>query len=82
MKNLSIYVHAFRDYQEAGESFSEYCDATRDTPTGWCVYLRADEVGGDNWTLEDEWDFTTYDAAMAHAQSVSARMGGLEIETY
>lgn len=82
MKAYSVYVHAFRDYQEEGQCFSEYCDFETQTPTGWCVYLRSDEVGGEGFEVVEEWDFTTYDAAISHAETVSARMGGLEIEIY
>lgn len=72
---VSVNLHAWRN-AENGDC--EYCDASEETPDGWCIYTRTDfdnEGKAAPFDISDEADFADYATALAAGQERAARLG-------
>ena len=72
---VSVNLHAWKN---APSDDCEYCDASEETPDGWCIYTRTDfdnEGKGAPFDIFEELDFPDYASALAAGQERAARLG-------
>jgi len=65
--SLTICLHPWAVVEDV-QTYAE--DA--DTAEGWCVYVRKETADGE-FEIDGETDFPSYDAALAHAEALSAQ---------
>lgn len=72
---VSVNLHAWQTL-ESGDC--EYCDASEQTPDGWCIYTRTDfDNAGEAppFDISEELDFPDYATARAAGEERAARLG-------